>query len=136
MDTAYPVIRAVPMHSQPKIFALVKMTLSDLGLGDYATLSEILELHGSRGLRECPPEVALALFEAYNDQPENEHLEVCMAPIYVDHGSGGKHKGQYEHHFSLGGNIRGRYLTCSYGGKGCGHLYSEKETLLFCMEKK
>lgn len=72
---------AFTVSAQTAEVSLVRVSLSDLGLKRTATREEIYARAEARGLKLCPPEVALELRLQYLDQPDGEWLHVAMRPV-------------------------------------------------------
>lgn len=64
---------------------LVMLSVSDLGLPEYASTKMVYERAQELGLQICPTETAALLRLQYANQPRNEILHIGMRPVPVTH---------------------------------------------------
>jgi hypothetical protein len=78
---ANSMIDTISFQGRKETIDIVKVAVSDLGIGEYPTTDAIYACLESKGLELLPAETALALRLAYIDQPLYEWLLVGMKQI-------------------------------------------------------
>ena len=122
-------VPVTPLVSSPKKIRLVRFRLQDIGYTDLVEEATILKDFKKEGLRRCPPELALALFESLRAE-DRLSIVISMDPVIAELQN--KKRGLWECTFTIRYNqyTKVHSLGC-WRSKGGGVLYRDYETIVF-----